>query len=170
MSARAGRRRAEKRDAKAAEVQAREEQLGRWTPFVQSDTISQNQGTSGPLGVRTTGFDECWMNNRYTVLVRRAPDDPIFGPVVHLSIRRNDRGAARDWRDFQRIKNELVGPETEAIEFFPAESRLVDAANQFHLWAFPKYRFTVGFQNRDVRDHGGEMFGATQRPFNQGEL
>jgi hypothetical protein len=35
-----------------------------------------------------------------------------------------------DWRDLQRIKNQLVGPECEAVELYPAESRKVDTANQ----------------------------------------
>ncbi|MGH3430252.1 MAG: DUF7694 domain-containing protein, partial [Mycobacteriales bacterium] len=51
--------------------------------------------------------------------MRRHPD----GFVRHLSIRRQDRQAARDWRDFQRIKTEIAGPDTEAVELFPAEGR-----------------------------------------------
>jgi hypothetical protein len=57
--------------------------------------------------------------------------------TVHLSIKRFDRGPVRDWRHLQQIKNEVVGPEAEAFEIFPAESRLVDTANQYHLWAIP---------------------------------
>jgi hypothetical protein len=162
---RAERRRNERRDQKAAKKQGREEVLGRWTPFEDAgDTITMNKGQHA-VQLSATGFKKCFVNNRYTVMVRQAKPDPIFGRVIHLSIRRNDRSAARDWRDFQRIKNELVGPEVEAVEFFPAESRLVDAANQFHLWCFPDFRFTVGFSERDVRGPDGAMFGATQRPF-----
>src|SRR6187402_3694185 len=47
-------------------------------------------------------------------------------PYIHLDIRRLDGGPCNDWRNFQQIKNELVGPEYEAVELFPAESRLVD--------------------------------------------
>jgi hypothetical protein len=167
MSAgRADRRRSIKRDRKEAVKQSREELLDRWTPFVETETITQNHGAiSAP--VTRTGFQKCFVNNRYLVLVRRMPDVEPFGMIVHLSIRRNDRGACRDWRDFQRIKNELVGAETEAVEIFPAESRLVDAANQFHLWCFPKYKLPFGFQIRDVRGADETMFGASQRPFEE---
>jgi hypothetical protein len=57
---------------------------------------------------------------------------------MHLSFKRNDRVAVRDWRHFQAIKNEVAGPEREAIEIFPAESELVDGANEYHLWVLPK--------------------------------
>lgn len=82
---------------------------------------------------------EIWKNDRYTVIV--APYNPEqpegFDGLVWLSIRRNDRKAVRDWRHFQWIKNEIVGPEREAIEMFPRESRLVDTANQYHLFVLP---------------------------------
>lgn len=56
---------------------------------------------------------------------------------MHLSFKRNDRAAVRDWRHFQAIKNEVAGAEREAIEIFPAESNLRDAANEYHLWVLP---------------------------------
>jgi hypothetical protein len=73
-------------------------------------------------------------------------------PFVHLDIRRHDGEPCRSWRELQQIKNELVGPEHEAMELFPAESRLVDTANQYHLWvvANPGYRFPLGFRDRFV--------------------
>lgn len=163
---RANRRRSDKRDAKLAVRQLRDESAATWTPFERStDGVDSVTGKTFP--VSQLGFDEIWANNRYVVMMRFAPPDPMMGQCVHLSIRRRDRGAARDWRDLQRIKNELMGPEAEAVELYPAESRLVDAANQFHLWVFPDYRFQFGFKERDVRGPDDSMFGATQRPFNQ---
>jgi hypothetical protein len=79
------------------------------------------------------GKQTMWQNHLYVVIAKT--DDNGF---TWLSIRRQDRKAIRDWRHFQRIKNELCGPEREAIELFPAESRLVDGANQYHLWVFPE--------------------------------
>jgi hypothetical protein len=76
-------------------------------------------------------------NNRYHVFYTKLPNRDPEGPdVIHLSIRNNDRSPIRDWRDLQRIKNELVGPEVEMVEIFPRESHLVDTSNQFHLWGF----------------------------------
>ena len=79
------------------------------------------------------GKQHMWQNDLYVVISK--VEDNGF---TWLSIRRQDRKPIRDWRHFQRIKNELCGPEREAVELFPAESRLVDAANQYHLWVWPE--------------------------------
>ena len=73
-------------------------------------------------------------------------------PFIHLIIHRHDWAACDDWREFQRIKNEIVGPECEAMELFPAESRLVDTSNAYHLWVHcdPTFRFPVGLHHRLV--------------------
>lgn len=108
---------------------------------------------------------EIWVNRLYQVHVVRWPAaPPIMPAIVQLSIRRMDRQAARDWRHFQQIKNELVGPECEAIELYPAESRLVDTATQFHLWCVPDplFRFPIGYHAGRVVS--GEHGGAVQRP------
>jgi hypothetical protein len=79
-------------------------------------------------------------NNIYTVYGRvcHVEGMVIHGQevkeMVHLSIKRNDREHVIDWRDKLRIKNELCGPESEAVELYPSMNRVVDGANQFHLW------------------------------------
>jgi hypothetical protein len=84
--------------------------------------------------------------------------------MVHLSIKRRDKLPIHDWRDIQRIKNELVGPEIEGMELYPAESRLVDTANQYHIWCFPNATFPFGFhEGRLVTE--AESDGSKQRPF-----
>lgn len=91
--------------------------------------------------------DMIFENSRYIVLVLKPYDD-----VVWLSFRgQNNRADERDWRDYQRIKNELCGADCEGIEIFPQESRLVDTANQFHLWVFePSKSLGIGYPKRDV--------------------
>lgn len=94
---------------------------------------------------------ESWTNDRYQVVLRRIqPANEQTPPLVHLSIKRHDRNPVRDWRHLQQIKNELVGPECEGVEIFPAESRLVDEANQFHLYVFadPEFRLPFGYGER----------------------
>lgn len=116
--------------------------------------------------------DEIWVNSRYQVnIVRQAPDGDPDGPrLVHLSIKRRDKDVPHEerWRDFQRIKNELVGPECEAVELYPAESRVVDTANQFHLWAFesPEVRVPFGFDSGARRSDVSPV-GGKQRPFDE---
>ena len=109
--------------------------------------------------------DEVWLNNTYQANIRRKTGEGWFdeteecwngfpeeaGEVIWISIKRRDREAIHDWRDFQLIKNDIAGPEMEAVEIYPAESRLMDTANQYHLFAW-KGTFPVGFQFRSVRD------------------
>lgn len=105
-------------------------------------------------------------NNLYQVAV--TPVQQESGTWIWLSIKRIDRKVIHDWRHLQRIKNDLVGEEREAIEIYPPESQLVDEANQFHLWVMPAGVFSpVGF--REGRRVGGaeeaEKVGAKQRNF-----
>lgn len=123
-----------------------------WTPLipgrVKSESIAYDPALHG----------ECFLNNLYVVM-RNVVDDTF----IHLSIRRIDRQTAHDWRDFQRIKNELAGPEWEAIEIYPPESELVDTANQYHLWCFST-RIGVGFQNGRCVTDKIVISGSKQRP------
>lgn len=84
-----------------------------------------------------------WVNDRYQVDVETGDG------TAHLVIRRMDKAPARDWTDFQDIKNQLLGPECEAVELYPPESHLVDARNQYHLWGLtdPDDTFGVGFRH-----------------------
>jgi hypothetical protein len=99
---------------------------------------------------------ERWNNDKYQVVIF---DDALdekgeFPAMWHLSIKRHDRAPIFNFRDLQTLKNELIGPENEAVQLFPAESRLVDGANQYHLFALkdPTVRFPFGFKDRLVTD------------------
>jgi len=99
--------------------------------------------------------DEIWFNDIYHVTLRRREKDPVFGSsagMIQLGINTHDGTARHDWREFQAIKNQLAGPETEAFELYPAESRLLDPSNYYSLWCFPGVRrLKVGVEIRDLR-------------------
>lgn len=83
---------------------------------------------------------EIWNNDVYQVTVRRWSRDRVFGSrggMAQIGISALDGTARHDWRDFQAIKNQVAGPECEAFELYPAESRLIDPSNYYTLWAFP---------------------------------
>jgi hypothetical protein len=112
--------------------------------------------------------NETWLNSKYQVQVRRpaqtSEEGPTDMPVIHLSIKRIDKQPIHDWRDLQKIKTELLGAEIEAIELYPAESRVVDTANQYHLWCFPEgYQVPVGWTVGLMIDGTGEDDGTVQR-------
>lgn len=123
-----------------------------WTPFARCSTPVPMVGPEA----------EVWLNNRYQV-IRMLLSAPGADRVWHLSVKRLDKEVMHDWRDLQRIKNELVGPEAEGVELYPADSRLVDTANQYHLWCFEDFRFPFGFDDRLVAEE--TIAGSKQRPF-----
>ncbi|MGO4890318.1 hypothetical protein ACJ2A9_21430 [Anaerobacillus sp. MEB173] len=73
--------------------------------------------------------------DEYVVMTRAV--DTVWGSVTHACMR-NQAGTDIPWAEKQRIKNELFGIESQAIEVFPKESQLVDAANMYHFWVLPK--------------------------------
>ena len=97
-------------------------------------------------------FDcEVYVNDIYQVNVQRnkqadymVREAAMKGKMTYLSIKRLDKKSIHDWRHLQEIKNELCGEDCEAIEIYPVEKRLVDTANQYHLFVFPKGTY-VGF-------------------------
>ena len=99
-----------------------------WSPFQPGKPITLT-------GCPDIDTREVYLNSRYQVFVYRRRFSGMAW--LHLSIKRHDRKPVRDWRDMQRIKNELCGTECEAVELYPAESRCMDTANQFHLWVTP---------------------------------
>ena len=130
-----------------------------WTPGNDPDpSIYQKLDTAPPVAI--------FLNRDYTVSVFNEPGPQGWPAMWHLSIKRRDRAPIDEdrWRILQRIKNSLLGPEHEAVELYPAESRLVDTANQYHLWCLQEddMRFPFGFNARLVTDASSS--GAVQRP------
>jgi hypothetical protein len=118
------------------------------------------------------GYDEdkdglFYTNSHYLVFVREMvsqyPDKLPNG--LHLSMRTRENDTRHDWREMQRVKTELAGPTWEGLEIYPAEDRIVDTANQYHLWCFP-FTFDIGFQSGLVKtSEEAAATGATQRSF-----
>ena len=101
---------------------------------------------------------EVYVNDIYQVNVQRnkqadymVREATMKGKMTYLSIKRLDKKSIHDWRHLQEIKNELCGEDCEAIEIYPVEKRLVDTANQYHLFVFPKdTRVGFGWTHRSV--------------------
>jgi len=110
-----------------------------------------------------------WKNDVYTVFIEDAEKAelkaPGFPDMFWVSIKRNDRQPIHDWRDLMEIKNVLIGEENEACELYPAKSRMVDTANQYHLWVFKdkNMKFPFGFRGGVVDYDLAEQVGGVQR-------
>jgi hypothetical protein len=130
-----------------------------WTSFEPVPSFLNGKPVDLPPHITT------WRNNLYTVH-RTMPAEG----GGYLSIRSNDRHWRHDWRHLQRIKNELLGTDVEAVELYPAVSRLVDDANQWHLWALPAgEQFPFGFSESD-QDDNALAGGWKQRPTREGDV
>ncbi len=140
-----------------------------WQPFEVADEV--RSPIDDKLADKLLAAEKYTMfvNNHYHV-ARHDDGTPADGSphLIHLSIRRNDRLAINDWRDMQRIKNEIVGPEAEAVQLHPAEHRLVDGANQYHLWCTNEGEmFPFGFKERLVSE--STAGGVSQRKWHDDE-
>lgn len=118
--------------------------------------------------------EDLCINSRYQVSVRPIISEEEGWPdMICLSIKRIDkqRVGPERYRDFLRIKNELVGPEHEAFELYPAMSRNVDTANQYYVWviADPAIRVPVGFRETRMVDNTGNILNAYNEPFEEGD-
>ena len=149
-----------------------------WTPLVKAEPVLKTKAEVQQFakeanmtykeakdGFKKDETAEWWKNHLYTVIKNILDEEET--PCVWLSIRRNDRQPVTNWRHKQYIKNQLVGPECEGLELYPAESRLVDNANQYHLWCFttPNFRIPFGFDERMVS--ATNAGGSKQEPFDE---
>jgi hypothetical protein len=140
-----------------------------WTPFQEVKIEIKDDDTLKTFYEHQDA--KMFVNSKYQVIVEEfsSPAFATKGTVTGLSIKRLDREPIRDWRDMQRIKNELTNPQREACELYPDERRLVDTANQSHLWVLPgDLHFPFGFTRRLVADGCSEnRTGAKQRSFDE---
>lgn len=153
-----------------------------WTDFQKShyheeqlDTLRKNLEDQGmpeekiEMHLQRLEEEDVYLNNRYQVVLEemQPKEEANFPPMIHLSIKRRDKRQIEPdshWRDLQRIKNELVGREYEAVEIYPAESRKVDTSNQYHLWVVADrgFQFPWGFNQRMVVKGGDRPGGSKQ--------
>ncbi len=140
----------------------------KWEPLQPGVHVSKASDPQMKGLIEAHGREETkiYRNNIYTVTRRERPifdkDGLEVGTMIQLSIHDHARSTRRDWRHFQKIKNELLGPEEEAIELYPAESRLVDLSNEYSLWSIKGWKWPIGYAERWVSE-GGYEIGGRQR-------
>jgi hypothetical protein len=98
---------------------------------------------------------ESWWRNSFYLVFRKElqPEEGIEGPV-RLSIRRNDGKAIREWKHLQRVKNEVVGAEREAVEIFPPQTMVVSMNHEHHLFVTPVGVSSIYVYEEKVRAEG----------------
>lgn len=84
------------------------------------------------------GMTRAWANNRFVVMI--FDDAPTsHGPAIRVMVQAaNALPIPNHWKTMQGIKNEVFGPETAAVEYYPAQSELLDTHNIYWMWIYPK--------------------------------
>lgn len=84
------------------------------------------------------GMTRAFRNTRYTIMI--FDNSPVStGTAIKAMVQKHDdTPILRHWSEMQKIKNEIFGEETTAVEYYPAESQLVDYHNIYWLWIFPE--------------------------------
>lgn len=121
-----------------------------WRSYLPEEEVERARKITEAAGQKYEPPDEVWVNDEYQCFVKYL-EARGKGGLLSLSIKRNDKKPAHDWRELQAIKNEVAGWEREAIEIYPAEARLVDEADQTWLWVMPAgIAIELGFMQRVV--------------------
>jgi len=83
------------------------------------------------------GMTRAYRNTRYIVMVFDN-HDTSHGHVIRVMVQKHDdTPITGHWSELQKIKNEIFGSETVAVEYYPKESQLLNDYNIYWLWIFP---------------------------------
>lgn len=84
------------------------------------------------------GMTRAFRNTRYTVMVYDRARVST-GYAIQALVQRHDANIITNhWSEMQKIKNEIFGAETTAIEYYPPQSKLIDKKNIYWMWIFPE--------------------------------
>ena len=79
----------------------------------------------------------CFRNNKFIVTIDDNRKVSTGTAIVALVQNHLNTPIANHWSEMQRIKNEIFGENTVAIEYYPAQSMMIDRANIYWMWVFP---------------------------------
>lgn len=83
------------------------------------------------------GMTRAYRNTRYTVMVYDNSPTTKGGAIRVMVQNHTDTQIVMHWDELQKIKNQIFGPEAVAVEYYPAESQLINDHNIYWLWLFP---------------------------------
>ena len=104
----------------------REERARRSGEWGEWETLSFPRGSAGRSWAAE--FTTAHRNVVFSVL-----DRVLANGVRHLAVS-SLSGIRPTWPEMQRIKNELAGPTSTAVEVYPPDSQVMDEADMFHIW------------------------------------
>lgn len=92
-----------------------------------------------------SGMTRCFRNNRYCVMIFDK-HMTSHGNAIRVMVQQHDNTPIRfHWREMQNIKNRIFGEEATAVEYYPAESKLMDTHNIYWMWIYPDEVLPIPF-------------------------
>jgi len=116
----------QRRQILSAESQARK--TGQWGEWEHLNFPKGSVGKSSWL----FDFEIAHKNKVFSVLDRTLSNGFRHFAITSLSQIRPT------WPEMQRIKDELAGLNTMAVEIYPPHHEIVDDADMYHIWILPK--------------------------------
>ena len=98
------------------------------TPFKQID-LSKAENVPN-------GMTRAFKNTRYTVIDYDEAPTNVGNAICAIVQKHDDTPIFNHWKELYKIKNEIFGKETTAVEYYPAESQLIGDHNIYWLWIF----------------------------------
>lgn len=112
----------------------------------------ERQQFAAILGGRTgwvTEVTSVYRNKVFSVLERHDATGIIHAGIASLS------GIRPTWYEMQRIKDEVFGEGSTAVEVYPPKRDIVDGSDMFHLWILPK-ELPFGLRKLEKSRHADE--------------
>jgi len=83
------------------------------------------------------GMTRAFRNTRYTVMIYDDIQTTKGAAIQALIQNHKNLPIQNHWSEIQKIKNDIFGEEAMAIEYYPAESELINHHNIYWIWIFP---------------------------------
>lgn len=125
-----------------------------WTDFVRVYPHTDD----GPLP--EVDGETYWQNSFYLVFRKELEPELGLDGSVLLTLKRRDGKAIREWKHLQRVKNELVDPEREAVDIFPPQSMVTSMGNEHNLFVVPVGVSSIFVFEEKLRAEGLHGYGA----------
>ena len=78
----------------------------------------------------------CFRSHKYIVMINDNVQTTHGIAIRAMVQKHDDTPILNHWSEMQRIKNEVFGKEVTAIEYYPAESNLLNDHNIYWMWIF----------------------------------
>jgi len=105
------------------DAERRNRKAGSWGEW---EIVTVPVGSAGRTWA--AGFTKVHKNRVFAVMDRTLPCGTRHLMISSVS------GDRPTWHEAQRIKDEIAGPESTAVEVYPPKAEIVDGADAYHLW------------------------------------